>query len=82
MSRCETPRIAGYNSLFLSTSTARCTVYVRYMYGICTLPKRTNTVHIAYIYRTTGREKPVFHIGMWRRYIGARASLHVVGKTA
>ena len=36
------------------TFSARCTVYVRYLYGICTLSKRTNTVQIAYIYRTTG----------------------------
>ncbi|MBQ6096235.1 MAG: hypothetical protein IJK99_00675, partial [Bacteroidales bacterium] len=25
------------------TLSARCTLYVRYMYGICTLSKRTNT---------------------------------------
>ena len=31
------------------TFFARCTLYVRYMYSICTLLKRTNTVHIAYI---------------------------------
>ncbi|MBQ6096728.1 MAG: hypothetical protein IJK99_03170, partial [Bacteroidales bacterium] len=36
------------------TFSARCTVYVRYLYSICTLSKRTNTVHILYIYRTTG----------------------------
>ena len=35
--------------LITSTRSARCTLYVRYMYGICTLRKRTNTVHIAYI---------------------------------
>ena len=39
---------------FCPVRTARCTVYVQYMYSICTLRKRTNTVHILYIYCTTG----------------------------
>ncbi len=43
-------------ALIFTTCTARCTVYVQYMYSMCTLPKRTNTVHILYIYCTTGRE--------------------------
>ena len=38
--------------LIYSTRSARCTVYVQYMYSICTLRKRTNTVHILYIYCT------------------------------
>ncbi len=48
-----TPRT---KTIFSSTFTARCTVYVQYMYSICTLRKRTNTVHILYIYCTTGGE--------------------------
>ena len=32
--------------------SARCTVYVQYMYSIWTLRKRTHTVHILYIYCT------------------------------
>ena len=43
-----------HKTLINNTSTARCTVYVQYMYSICTLRKRTNTVHILYIYCTTG----------------------------
>ena len=37
---------------FLRTTTGRCTVYVQYLYSICTLTKRTNTVHIVYKYCT------------------------------
>ena len=42
--------------LIASSCSARCTVYVQYMYSIWTLPKRTNTVHILYIYCTTDGE--------------------------
>ena len=42
--------------LIASSCSARCTVYVQYMYSMCTLPKRTNTVHILYIYCTTDGE--------------------------
>ena len=39
-------------ALIFTTCYARCTVYVQYMYSMCTLPKRTHTVHILYIYCT------------------------------
>ncbi len=52
--------IASYRCRFIAliftTCYACCTVYVQYMYSMCTLPKRTNTVHILYIYCTTGGE--------------------------
>ena len=43
-----------------ATFSVICTVYVQYMYSICTLRKRPNTVHILYIYCTTGREGAPF----------------------
>ena len=55
----EIARNSPCNALITSTRTARCTVYVQYMYSIWTLPKRTNTVHILYIYCTTGGESGV-----------------------
>ena len=49
------PRLSAQAiALIFTTCYARCTVYVQYMYSICTLRKRTNTVHILYIYCTTG----------------------------
>ena len=46
------PKIDPHKPLIYSTRSARCTVYVQYMYSIWTLRKRTNTVHILYIYCT------------------------------
>ena len=52
----ETSGNSLYKHLISSTGSDTCTVLVRYMYSICTLAKRTNTVHILYIYCTYARE--------------------------
>gem|GEM_PF-3334992 len=34
------------------TNSVRCTIYVQYLYNICTIGKRTNIVQVLYIYCT------------------------------
>ena len=37
----------------VKTNSGRCTIYVQYLYNICTIGKRTNIVQVLYIYCTT-----------------------------
>ncbi len=52
-----------------------CTVFVQYMYSICTLLKRTNTVHILYKYCTYDRANIIntwFSILIFTHYFRCR----------
>ena len=37
----------------VKTNSGRCTIYVQYLYNICTIGKRTYIVQVLYIYCTT-----------------------------
>ena len=43
----------------------RCTLYVQYLYSICTFIKRTSTVHILYKYCTTAEPVPYQTGQLW-----------------